>query len=306
MKILVMGGTRFVGRPLVDHLLKAGHALTLFTRGRQPLPDGVDHLAGDRSSDEGLNGLVGHQFDVIVDSSGRSLDDSRRVIERTGAPSHRFVYVSSAGVYADSELWPLDEDAPTDPASRHAGKAETEAWLRQQGIPFTSFRPTYIVGPGNYNPIESWFFDRIVHGRPVPLPGDGSTITQLGHVADLAAAMARCIEVDAAANRIYNCTGAKGVTFRGLVAAAARACGRDPGSVEIRSFDPAGLDKKARKAFPLRLAHFLTDIQRVRRELAWEPAYDLEATLADSFQNDYSQKPSGQPDFSADGALLAG
>ena len=99
---------------------------------------------------------------------------------------------------------------------------------------------------------------------------------------------------------------AKGVTFRGLVAAAARACGRDPGSVEIRSFDPAGLDKKARKAFPLRLAHFLTDIQRVRRELAWEPAYDLEATLADSFQNDYSQKPPGQPDFSADDALLAG
>ncbi|MEI6030432.1 MAG: NAD-dependent epimerase/dehydratase family protein [Synechococcaceae cyanobacterium ELA739] len=306
MKILVMGGTRFVGRPLVNHLLKAGHALTLFTRGRQPLPDGVDHLAGDRTSEEGLTGLVGRRFDVIVDSSGRSLDDSRRVIECTGAPSHRFVYVSSAGVYADSELWPLDEDAPTDPASRHAGKAETEAWLRQQGIPFTSFRPTYIVGPGNYNPIESWFFDRIVHGRPVPLPGDGSTITQLGHVADLAAAMARCIEVDAAANRIYNCTGTKGVTFRGLVAAAARACGRDPGSVEIRSFDPSGLDKKARKAFPLRLAHFLTDIQRVRRELAWEPAYDLEATLADSFQNDYSQKPSGQPDFSADGALLVG
>ncbi len=306
MKILVMGGTRFVGRPLVDHLLTAGHALTLFTRGRQPLPDGVEHLAGDRSSDEGLTALAGRHFDVIVDSSGRSLDDSRRVIERTGAPSHRFVYVSSAGVYADSELWPLDEESPTDPASRHAGKAETEAWLRQQGIPFTSFRPTYIVGPGNYNPIESWFFDRIVHGRPLPLPGDGSTITQLGHVADLAAAMARCIEVEAATNRVYNCTGAKGVTFRGLVAAAARACGRDPGSVEIRSFDPAGLDKKARKAFPLRLAHFLTDIQRVRRELAWEPAYDLEATLADSFQNDYSQKPPGQPDFSADDALLAG
>jgi nucleoside-diphosphate-sugar epimerase len=306
MKILVMGGTRFVGRPLVDQLLTAGHTLTLFTRGRQPLPDGVEHLAGDRSSDEGLTALAGRRFDVIVDSSGRSLDDSRRVIERTGAPAHRFVYVSSAGVYADSELWPLDEESPTDPASRHAGKAETEAWLRQQGIPFTSFRPTYIVGPGNYNPIESWFFDRIVHGRPVPLPGDGSTITQLGHVADLAAAMARCIEVDAAANRIYNCTGAKGVTFRGLVAAAVRACGRDPGSVEIRCFDPAGLDQKARKAFPLRLAHFLTDIQRVRRELAWEPAYDLEATLADSFENDYSQKPLGQPDFSADEALLAG
>jgi nucleoside-diphosphate-sugar epimerase len=212
--------------------------------------------------------------------------------------------VSSAGVYADSELWPLDEDSPTDPASRHSGKLDTEAWLRAQGIPFTSFRPTYIVGPGNYNPVESWFFDRIVHGRPVPLPGDGSTITQLGHVHDLAMAMARCIGVDAAANRIYNCSGRQGVTFKGLVHAAAVAADKDPASVEIRSFDPAGLDKKARKAFPLRLAHFLTDITRVRRELAWEPAFDLAATLADSYANDYALRLPTSPDFSGDAALI--
>ena len=304
MDILVMGGTRFVGRPLVERLRASGHALTLFSRGRQPVPGGVEHLGGDRSSDEGLAVLDGRRFDVIIDSSGRTQEDSRRVVERTGAPSHRFVYVSSAGVYADSELWPLDEDAPTDPASRHAGKAETEDWLRAEGIPFTSFRPTYIVGPGNYNPIERWFFDRIVHGHPVPLPGDGSTITQLGHVSDLAAAMARSIEVEAAANRIYNCTGTQGVTFRGLVLEAARAAGRDPAQVEIRSFDPSALDPKARKAFPLRLAHFLTDTTRVRRELAWEPAFDLAATLADSYANDYALR-SESPDVSGDAALLA-
>ncbi|MEB3167471.1 MAG: NAD-dependent epimerase/dehydratase family protein [Synechococcaceae cyanobacterium] len=306
MQILMMGGTRFVGRPLVARWLEAGHTLTLFTRGRQPVPEGVEHLSGDRNDPAALAQLAGRRFEVIVDSCGRTLEESRRTLEVTGAPSHRFVYVSSAGVYADSELWPLDEDSPTDPASRHAGKADTEAWLRQEGIPFTSFRPTYIVGPGNYNPIEGWFFDRLRHGRPIPLPGDGSTITQLGHVEDLAAAMARCIEVEAATNRIYNCSGRQGVTFRGLVWAAARACGRDPQSVEIRSFDPAGLDPKARKAFPLRLAHFLTDITRLRRELAWEPAYDLEATLADSWAHEHALRPDGQPDFSGDAALLAG
>ena len=88
-------------------------------------------------------------------------------------------------------------------------KRRSESWLQAEGIPFTSFRPTYIYGPGNYNPVENWFFDRIVHGRPVPIPGDGSTITQLGHVEDLATAMAmprgRC-----AANRIYNCTDTHG------------------------------------------------------------------------------------------------
>ena len=123
--------------------------------------------------------LQGRSFDVVVDSSGRKQEDSSRVVAITGGPSHRFVYVSSAGVYADSEQWPLDESSPTDPQSRHAGKADTEAWLRKEGIPFTSFRPTYIYGPGNYNPVERWFFDRIVHNRPIPLPGDGSTICLL-------------------------------------------------------------------------------------------------------------------------------
>ncbi len=304
MDILVMGGTRFVGKPLVERLLAAGHALTLFTRGNKPAPAGVEHLVGDRSTAEGLQPLSGRRFDVIVDSSGRTLADTSAVIERTGAPSHRLVYVSSAGVYADSELWPLSEDSPTDPQSRHAGKLDTEAWLRDQGIAFTSFRPTYIVGPGNYNPVESWFFDRIMHGRPVPLPGDGSTITQLGHVDDLAAAMALCIDVEAAANRIYNCSSVQGITFKGLVAAAARACGKDPEAVEIRSFDPAGLDKKARKAFPLRLAHFLTDITRVQRELAWTPRFDVEQSLADSYTNDYARRLPTSPDFSGDAALI--
>ena len=304
VKILVMGGTRFVGKPLVAQLLAEGHELTLFTRGKNPVPAGVEHLCGDRSTAEGLTALQGRSFDVIVDSSGRTLDDSRAVIERTGAPSHRFVYVSSAGVYADSELWPLSEHSPTDPHSRHSGKLDTEAWLSAEKIPFTSFRPTYIVGAGNYNPVESWFFDRIVHGRPVPLPGDGSTITQLGHVNDLATAMALSIGVDAAANRIYNCSSVQGITFKGLVAAAARACGKDPASVEIRSFDPSRLDKKARKAFPLRLAHFLTDVTRVQRELAWTPAYSVEQAMADSYTNDYAQGMATSPDFSSDEALI--
>jgi nucleoside-diphosphate-sugar epimerase len=304
VKILVMGGTRFVGKPLVAQLLAEGHALTLFTRGKNAVPAGVEHLCGDRSTAEGLAALQGRSFDVIVDSSGRTLDDSRAVVERTGPPSHRFVYVSSAGVYADSELWPLSEHSPTDPQSRHSGKLDTEAWLSAEKIPFTSFRPTYIVGAGNYNPVESWFFDRIVHGRPVPLPGDGSTITQLGHVNDLATAMALSIGVDAAANRIYNCSSVQGITFKGLVAAAARACGKDPASVEIRSFDPSGLDKKARKAFPLRLAHFLTDVTRVQRELAWTPAYSVEQAMADSYTNDYALRMPTSPDFSSDEALI--
>jgi len=304
MDVLVTGGTRFVGRPVVARLLAAGHGVTLFTRGRQPVPAGTRHIQGDRTVESDLAALDGEKFDVIIDSSGRTLDDTRRVLAHTGAPRHRLVYVSSAGVYADSVVWPLDEESPIDPASRHAGKAETESWLQAEGIPFTSFRPTYIIGPGNYNPIERWFFDRLLHDRPVPLPGDGQLITQLGDVRDLAEAMTRCLEVEASHNRIYNCSGRQGVTLRGLVAAAAVACGKDPTSVEIRSFDPASLEPKARKAFPLRLSHFLTDTHRLQRELAWQPQFDLAASLTDSYRMDYVQNDMSTPDFPADDALL--
>ena len=102
-----MGGTRFVGKPLVSRLLQQGHQLTLFTRGRQPLPDGVESCVGDRQDDSALEQLQGRRFEVVIDSSGRTLADSQRVIERTGAPSHRFLYVSSAGVYAGSDTCPL-------------------------------------------------------------------------------------------------------------------------------------------------------------------------------------------------------
>ena len=304
VQILLMGGTRFVGKPLVSRLQQQGHSLTLFTRGRQPLPEGVESVIGDRGDDQALDQLKGRGFDVIVDSSGRTLSDSQRVVERTGPPSHRFLYVSSAGVYAGSPTWPLDEESQLDPASRHSGKADTEQWLMREGIAFTSFRPTYIVGPGNYNPVERWFFDRIVHDRPIPLPGDGTTITQIGHVEDLAEAMARSLEVDASCNRIYNCSAKKGITFRGLIEAAALGCGREPGSLDLRSFDPSGLDPKARKSFPLRLSHFLTDISRVERELAWTPRFDAVACMADSYKRDYALAPTATPDFSADQVLI--
>ena len=306
MEILVMGGTRFIGVALLPRLLAAGHAVTVFSRGKRPVPAGVEHLRGDRQNSEDLAQLAGRRFDVLIDTSGRQLAESQQVIARTGWPRHRFLYVSSAGVYANSNQWPLTEQAPLDPRSRHAGKAETEAWLQREGIPFTSFRPTYIYGPGNYNPIENWFFARILAHRPVPIPGDGQFITQLGHVDDLAEAMARSLEVDTSTNRVYNCSGAKGVTFRGLVAAAARACGHSVEEVQLHSFDPRLLEPKARKAFPLRIAHFFTDINRVCRELAWQPRFGLVAGLQDSYEKDFRQQQSPQaPNWSQDEQLLA-
>lgn len=160
-----MGGTRFVGKALVSKLFKAGNEITIFTRGNLPKPFDVEHLIGDRTKDDCLLPLKNRRFDLIIDSSGRSLEDTQRLVKITGNPSNKILYVSSAGVYAKSNSYPVSEDHDVDPSSRHSGKYLTENWLRNQSIPFTSFRPTYIYGPGNYNPIERWFFDRIIHNQ---------------------------------------------------------------------------------------------------------------------------------------------
>ncbi len=304
MKILILGGTRFIGRYLVKRLLAEGHQLTLFTRGNQPIPGQIEHIKGDRKNQQDLSPLSKKSFDVIIDTSGRTLDDTKNVLEVTGHPQFRFVYISSAGIYKKSEILPLTEKSIVDDSSRHIGKSNTEEWLLSERIAFTSFRPTYIYGPGNYNPIERWFFDRIINKRPIPLPGDGSTITQLGHVDDLANAITISIGSDIANNKIYNCSGKNAVTFSGLVSLASRACNIDPIEIKLVSFDINGLDKKARKAFPLRLEHFYTDISLLETELGWSPNYELEDGFKDSFKNDYLLYPSTNLDFSLDSNLI--
>ncbi len=304
MKVLIYGGTRFVGKALVSNLLSKGHEIFVFTRGKLPVPTNITHIKGDRLNDEDIKKLSEHSFDLIVDSSGRNLEDTQRLIKFSGLPSFRFIYISSAGVYDNTKLFPVSEDSPIDLESRHIGKAKTESWLKAEGIPFTSFRPTYIYGPGNYNPIEKWFFDRITNGRSIPVPLDGQTITQLGHVSDLAQAISKSLETDKAINQIYNCSGSKAVTFKGLIETAILATGNKVTDFNLRSFDPSKLDPKARKLFPLRLTNFYTDTSKIKKDLSWEPKFDLLNGLIDSYKNDYLLADQVQVDLSSDELLF--
>ena len=304
MKVLFFGGTRFVGKALVSKLLSKGDEIYVFTRGNLPVPKNAIHLKGERSNDDDLRKISDYSFDLIVDSSGRKLEDTQRLLKFSGLPSFRFIYISSAGVYENTQFLPVGEESPIDIESRHIGKAKTESWLKAEGIPFTSFRPTYIYGPGNYNPIEKWFFDRISNCRSIPIPLDGQVITQLGHVSDLADAISKSLETDKAINQIYNCSGSKAVTFKGLIETAILATGNKVSDFDLRSFDPSKLDPKARKVFPLRLTNFFTDISKIKKDLCWEPKFDLLNGLTDSYKNDYILLKYKETDFSSDEVLF--
>jgi nucleoside-diphosphate-sugar epimerase len=304
-----MGGTRFIGVYLTQILVEQGHDVVLFNRGNKPAPvEGVQQIHGDRKDAAQLKQqLSGESFDAVFDNNGRELSDTQPLVEIFNGQVQHFVYVSSAGVYLKTDQLPHREGDAVDPNSRHKGKFATEEYLTQQQVPFTSVRPVYIYGPQNYNDVEAWFFDRIVRDRAIPVPGNGMHITQLGHVKDLAQAMASVLGNQQAIGQIYNISGDRYVTFDGLARACAIAAGKDPDQLQIVHYDPKQFDFGKRKAFPLRVQHFFAEIHKAQTELDWQPQFDLVAGLKDSFQQDY--QPSGRDrtdiDFSLDDEILA-
>jgi nucleoside-diphosphate-sugar epimerase len=304
-----MGGTRFIGVYLTRILVEQGHEVVLFNRGNKPVPaPGVRQIHGDRTNADDLKQkLAGKEFDAVFDNNGRELSDTQPLAEIFKDRVQHFVYMSSAGVYLKSDQMPHKEGDLVDPKSRHRGKFETEAYLAQQELPFTSIRPTYIYGPQNYNDLEAWFFDRIVRNRPVPIPGHGQHFTQFGHVQDLAQAMAQVLGNAGAIGQIYNVSGDRYVTFDGLARACAIAAGKSPEDIQLVHYDPKQFDFGKRKAFPMRAQHFFASIQKATQELHWKPEFDLLSGLKDSFQNDYllSGRDKAEVDFSTDDEILA-
>jgi len=162
MQLLILGGTRFLGRHLVDAALSRGDQVTIFTRGRQPVPWGsrVTALTGDRDPRiaPGLAALEHGAWDAVIDCSGyvpRVVEASARLLASRVA---RYIFVSSMSVYAKTERPQMDERTPVaelaDPATEqvmeHYGalKAACEAVVeRIYGTRATNVRPGLIVGP---------------------------------------------------------------------------------------------------------------------------------------------------------------
>ncbi|CAI0382086.1 unnamed protein product [Linum tenue] len=329
--ILIMGGTRFIGIFLSRLLVKEGHQVTLFTRGKAPiaqqLPGESDqdfadfsskilHLKGDRKdSDFVKTSLSAKGFDVVYDINGREAVEVEPIIE--ALPNlEQFIYCSSAGVYLKSDLLPHSEVDAVDPKSRHKGKLETESFLESTGVNWTSIRPVYIYGPLNYNPVEEWFFHRLKAGRPIPIPNSGIQMTQLGHVKfyetndswlvniqDLATAFVTVLGNEKASKEVFNISGEKYVTFDGL----ARACAKAGGfpEPELVHYNPKEYDFGKKKAFPFRDQHFFASIDKAKHVLGWKPEFDLVEGLTDSYELDFGRGTfRKEADFSTDDIIL--
>lgn len=224
MDLLILGGTLFVGRDVVDVALARGHRVTLFHRGRTNpglFPD-VEHLIGDR--DGGLDVLDGRRWDAVVDTSGYLPRVVRASVERLAGAASHYTFISSISVYAEPYVPGFDESAPVatldDPADESfdgssygplkalCERAVNEAFAG--GV--LHVRPGLVVGPHDPTDRFTWWTRRIARGGDVLAPGHPTGPVQYIDSRDLADWTIRMIE--AGTTGVFNATGpAEPLTF---------------------------------------------------------------------------------------------
>ena len=238
MRILVLGGTKFVGRAVVEAALADAHEVTVFHRGitNTDLFPEAEHVLGDRDGDLGL--LSGRSWDVCIDVSGylpRLVGDSVAAL-RDSVP--RYVFVSTVSVYANlaepqDESGPLAtiEDETTEDiwAGGAYGalkvlceRAVTGAYGEQAAI----VRPGYVIGPRDYTGRFPWWVHRAARGGEMIVPASLARQFQAIDARDLATFL--LLRARSQLTGVFNATGpVPPVTMLDLVAAAAEAADAD-------------------------------------------------------------------------------
>lgn len=206
LDILILGGTGFIGPHMVREALRRRHSVTLFNRGKtneQLFPD-LETIVGDRNN--GLDGLEGRQWDVVIDNSGyvpRHVRDSARLL----APRvSRYVFISTVAVYADftrdrdedSALATIADESIEQVTRETYGalKALCEAAVHEEldSERVTVLRPTYICGPGDHTDRFTWWPVRVARGGEMLWPGRPEDPIQTIDVRDVANFTIDCVE----------------------------------------------------------------------------------------------------------------
>jgi nucleoside-diphosphate-sugar epimerase len=222
MRILILGGTGFTGPHQVRYAVGRGHTVTVFNRGRRQadLPDGVEHLQGDRNDD--LKSLENRKWDVVIDNPTTLPNWVRLAGKLLHNAADQYIFISTISVYGDTSVAGMDETTPvleyqgeTDPfevAVADAGRSygplkalsEREAayWFPGRA---TIIRPGLIVGPGDQTDRFTYWPVRVARGGEVLAPGKPEDATQIVDARDLAEWTIRMAETGEVG--IFNATG---------------------------------------------------------------------------------------------------
>jgi 2'-hydroxyisoflavone reductase len=246
MKVLVIGGTLYIGRLLVEELVKAGHDVAILHR--KPKHDfgrRVENLMADRNDPDSLKeALSGRRFEAVYDNAydwerGTTAAQVEATVHACGGNRlSRYIFMSSVAAYGDGlnhkESDPLAPDYHANPYIRFKASTERQLFrMHSKGLPVVTFRPPFVFGPGNPFYREQFFWDRLRAGRPIIIPGDGHRLMQFVYVNDLVYALVRALEEPRAVGEAFNIGDPKPLTQVEFVERLAKVAGVEPVLVRV-------------------------------------------------------------------------
>jgi nucleoside-diphosphate-sugar epimerase len=320
-RALVIGGTLFIGRALVDQLLERGDDVVIMHRGRgTPFGSRVGEIQCDRNDTAAVQAaLHGKRFDVVFDNvydwqRGTTAAQVSAAAKAAAKSLRRYVFMSSVAVYHPGGEYAEDVDlVPSDfPNSYGAHKADSERALfalgREEGIPVSTLRPAFVYGQYNVIEREAFFWDRLLAGRPIIIPEDGKALMQWVYSQDVARAAVQASENDVAIGHAYNVANYPPITQIDFVRLLARVAGTDANLVHVPRERLQQLGGGL-LAPPYYFGAYL-DVppitvlgDRVRRELGLELT-PLDRGLRETFRW-YEQQQRPKPDFGWEDEALA-
>ena len=320
-RVLVIGGNLFIGRELVSRLLGRGDEVAILHRGRHnPFAGRTEEIRCDRNDVAAIGRILrDRNFEYVFDNvydweRGTTGDQVRAAAEACGPALRRYVFVSSCAAYGDgldrSEDSPLAD--PRHPDSYCRNKADSERALlalnAQRNVPTATLRPPYIYGPHNPFYREAFFWDRLVAGRPILVPGDGSRLMQFVAVSDLVEAALLAAEVPAAAGLAFNVAHPEAVRQDELVRALGAATGIEP---DLRYVPRPTLRELGGQEFvpPYYFGQYFDmppitmDVTRARQVLGLETR-TMSSGLRETWDWYRKAGPHAEPDFRFDDRVL--
>jgi len=232
LKVLILGGTGFIGPHFVDVLTAGGHQISLFNRGKRDpeIREGIEQLLGDR--DGQIDSLKGRDWDVVIDNSGYKPSQVRLTTDLLKDHVKHYIFISSIAVYSDFAKAGIDEDYKLavlkDPTSEvvtgesYGGlKVLCEKIVEESfGKRGTIIRPTYIAGPGDHTDRFTYWPWRVARGGEMLAPGTPADPFQYIDVRDLADFIRVCVEKNVTGK--YNLCGPQGAVTMGSLLEEAR------------------------------------------------------------------------------------
>ena len=308
MRILVLGGTSFVGRAIVADALRTGAEVTLFGRGKTgtDLFPGLTRLTGDRDTGDYAALAAGGEhgrWDAVVDSSGYVPRHVGQAMDALGERAGRYLFVSSHAVYQRAGVGPgSTEDTPRRPPVRDTEELREDTYgplkvaceddvTARYGSRATIVRPGKVAGPHDPQDGLTYYVRRAARGGRVALPADPRQPVQLIDSRDLARLVIQLLADDRPG--AFHAVGpAEPLTLGGLIGTCARVAGTSVGIVPVpRETAPA--------MYPLVRAEWSTQQRSpARARAAGLPATPFEVTAADVLAWDRER---GEPPLDTDG-----